>query len=175
MYFFAIQVMTTREDSFIQLFSKTMPELPIYNIKKKIHSRKLGKQIEQISCVFPGYLFFQQADPAPSPSVVSAIRRTKYFMRVLPGTDRIQPLGTRDMEIVHHLLSFGREIGTSLVTFDENNRIKVLKGPLMGLEGQIVKVNRRKKRAKVRLEMNDSPILFDLGFELLESLEAKAP
>jgi len=39
---------------------------------------------------------------------------------------------------------------------------------------QIVKVNKRKKRAKVRLEMNDSPILFDLGFELLESLDKKA-
>lgn len=174
MYFFAIQVMTSYEDVFIQFFSKTMPELPIYNIKKKINSRKLGKKIEQITCVFPGYLFFQQPDPAPSPAVIAAIRRTKYFMRVLPATNRIQPLGTRDMEIVHHLLSFGKEIGTSLVTFDENNRIKVLKGPLMGLEGQIVKVNKRKKRAKVRLEMNDSPILFDLGFELLESLDKKA-
>lgn len=175
MYFFALQVMTTREDLFIQLFSKTMPELAVYSVKKKIHTRKLGKHVEQISCVFPGYLFFMQDDPLPSPTVISAMRRTRYFMRFLPGTDRIAPLSERDEELIRHLLSFGKEIGTSLVMFDENNRIKVLKGPLMGMEGRIVKVNRRKKRAKIRLDMNDSPILFDLGFELLESVPAKTP
>jgi transcription termination/antitermination protein NusG len=46
---------------------------------------------------------------------------------------------------------------------------------LMGLEGCIIKVNRRKRRAKIRLDMNDSPILFDLGFEILEKLQEKNP
>jgi len=45
----------------------------------------------------------------------------------------------------------------------------------MGLEGCIVKVNKRKRRAKIRLDMNDSPILFDLSFEILESLKEPSP
>jgi transcriptional antiterminator NusG len=68
-------------------------------------------------------------------------------------------------------VAFGGEIGSSLVAFDENNRITVIQGPMMGMEGRIIKVDRRKKRAKVRLEMNDSPISFDLSFEVLESIK----
>ena len=92
-------------------------------------------------------------------------------MRILPATESIKPLNDRDAEIIRHLLSFGKEIGPSLVTFDENKRIKVIRGPMMGMEGLIIKVDMRKKRAKVRLEMNDSPITFDLGFDILESIK----
>ena len=171
MNFFAIQILSGREDAYIALFSKSRPDLSIYSIKKKIRSKKMGKPITKISCVFPGYLFFQTEGEKPSPEIISAIKRTKHFMRILPATDNIKPLGERDAEIIRQLLSFGREIGPSLVMFDENKRIKVIRGPMMGMEGRIIKVDRRKKRAKVRLDMNDSPISFDLGFEILESIK----
>ncbi|HWP69240.1 MAG TPA: transcription termination/antitermination NusG family protein [Rectinemataceae bacterium] len=174
MSFFAIQVMSGREDAFIELFQKALPDQVVYNIKKKMPTRRMGKPISQVSCIFPGYLFFQSPDDKPSPYLVTQLRRTRHFMRILPATDNIKPLGERDAEIIRQLLSFGREIGPSLVMFDEKKRIKVIKGPLMGLEGHIVKVNRRKRRAKIRLDMNDSPILFDLSFEILESVQENA-
>ena len=174
MNFFAMQVMSGREDAFIELLKKTSPDLAIYNIKKKMPTRKMGKAISLVSSIFPGYLFFQFPAEKPSPQLISNLRRTRHFMRILPATDSIKPLGDRDAEIIRQLLSFGREIGPSLVVFDEKKRIKVIHGPLMGLEGCIVKVNRRKRRAKIRLDMNDSPILFDLGFEILESLQERA-
>ncbi len=171
MSFFAIQVVTGREDIYIELFSKQRPDQPLYSVKKKIRSRKRGKPTIVTTCLFPGYLFFQYEGERPTPELVSDIRRTKYFIRILPGTDKIKPLGERDTAIIRQLLSFGKEIGSSLVSFDENNRIKVIQGPMMGMEGMIIKVDRRKKRAKVRLEMNDSPISFDLSFEVLETVK----
>jgi transcription termination/antitermination protein NusG len=173
MNFFAVQVMSGREDVFVELFSKTRPDINIYNIKKKVNTRKAGKPITQISCVFPGYLFFLYPEELPSPSVVYAIRRTKHFIRVLPSTRAIKALGKRDTEILHHLVSFGKEIEPSIVVFDDDKRIRVIQGPLLGFEGRIVKVNRRKKRAKIRLDMDNSPLLFDLSFEVLETLPEK--
>ena len=175
MNFFAMQVMSGREDAFIELLKKTLPDQAIYNIKKKMPTRKMGKAINQVSCIFPGYLFFQFPEERLSAQLVSILRKTRHFMRILPANDNIKPLDDRDAEIIRQLLSFGREIGPSLVTFDEKKRIKVIKGPLMGLEGCIVKVNKRKRRAKIRLDMNDSPILFDLSFEILESLKEPSP
>ena len=171
MNFFAIQVLTGHEDMFIQFFSKTRPETSVHHIKKQMKSRKLGKPVTLVNSLFPGYLFFQYDGDRPSPELVRAIRRTKYFLRILPSTDKIKPLSERDAEILRKLLAFGGEIGPSLVTFDENNLIKVIRGPMMGLEGRIIKVDRRKKRAKVQLDMNDSPITFDLSFELLETVK----
>lgn len=173
MSFFALQVMSGREDAYIELFSKSRPDQILYNVKKKIRTRKKGKQVMHMTCLFPGYIFFQAEGEKPSAEIVSALKHTRHFMRLLPATDNIKALRERDMEIIRHLISFGREIGPSLVTFDENNRIKVIQGPLMGLEGNIIKVDRRKRRAKIQLEMNDSPITFDLGFDLLEAVKDK--
>ena len=54
-----------------------------------------------------------------------------------------------------------------------NDRVKIINGPLLGLQGKVLKVNIEKRRCKVSLELNDSPILFDLGFEILEVVNDK--
>jgi transcription antitermination factor NusG len=41
------------------------------------------------------------------------------------------------------------------------------------MEGKIIKVDRRKRRAKIQLEMNDSPMTFDLAFEVIEAIKDK--
>lgn len=173
MRFFAVQVVSGREDSFIELFSKSRPDLIFHNIKKKMKIRRYGKLVHQVSCVFPGYLFFQYPDDKLSPGVVMALKHSKYFVRILPATDKIIPLSERDAEIIRQFVSFGKEIGPSLVTFDEKNRIRVIKGALFGLEGFIVRVDKRKRRVKVKMDLSDSPILFDLGFDILETIGEK--
>lgn len=171
MKFFAIQVMTGCEDFYIELFSKTREDHPLYSIKKKMPSRRKGKTIVLTNSLFPGYIFFQYPGERPSPELISSLRRIRTFTRFLPASDNIKPLNEHDAEIIRHLLSFGKELGPSLVMFDENNRIKVIKGPLLGMEGKIIKVDRRKRRAKIRLEMNDSPMTFDLAFDVMETIK----
>jgi transcriptional antiterminator NusG len=174
MYFFAMQIMTGQEDAFIDLYDKTYGSVRLHAIKKTILSRKKGKVVNVTSMIFPGYLFFQCDQDPPPAFLIQGLKRTRNFVRILPATSSIKPLSERDSTIIRHLISYGQTIGTSLVTFDDNNRIKVIKGPLAGLEGMIVKVDRRKRRAKVRLDLNNSPITFDLGFEsLLASPEEK--
>lgn len=177
MSIFAIQVRSGREDAYVELFSKTRPEqsipnIPsIHNIKKKMQTRRKGKAISLMSCLFPGYLFFQTSEAAPSPALIVSMRQTKYFMRFLPATENIQPLGEKDAQIIRKFISFGKEIGPSLVVFDENKRIRVIEGPIMGLEGRIVKVDRRKRIAKICLDINDSPLFFNLSFDVLETVK----
>ena len=57
------------------------------------------------------------------------------------------------------------------MVFDEHNRIRVISGPLKGLEGQIVKVDRRKGRARVKLELYEDSFMIDFGFDSLEKAE----
>ena len=74
---------------------------------------------------------------------------------------------------MHFSASFGEVLDKSKVQFDENKRIRVVHGALKGLEGKIVKVDRRKQRAKVSLSLYDSAFLIDFGFDLLESVHEK--
>jgi transcriptional antiterminator NusG len=64
---------------------------------------------------------------------------------------------------------FGQVIDKSVVYFDTGKRIRVVSGPLKELEGKIVKVDRRKGRAKVKLDMFENEFLIDFGFEALEN------
>jgi len=43
----------------------------------------------------------------------------------------------------------------------------IVDGPLMGLEGRIIKVDKRKKRAKVKLNLYDDSFAIDLAFEVM--------
>jgi len=53
------------------------------------------------------------------------------------------------------------------------NRIVVLHGPLSGLEGRIIKVDQRKKRAKIALDLCSDSFTIDLAFEVIEKAKAK--
>ena len=72
------------------------------------------------------------------------------------------------MTLLGHFLSFGEVAGQSVVTFDEKRRIRVISGPLLGLDGQIVKVDHRKRRARVRLSLYEESFEIDFEFEALE-------
>lgn len=67
--------------------------------------------------------------------------------------------------IIQHFLGLGPKIEASMIHFDENERIVVDEGPLKGLEGSIIKMDRRKQRAKIQLDFHGSTYTLDLGFE----------
>jgi transcriptional antiterminator NusG len=60
------------------------------------------------------------------------------------------------------------------VRFNENDRIEVIDGPLAGMEGRIVRVDRRKGRARVKLDLYDDSFAIDLGIELVTPAGAAA-
>lgn len=60
---------------------------------------------------------------------------------------------------------FGPKIGATMVHFDGNERIVVDDGPLKGLKGSFIKVDRLKQRAKIQLDFRGSTYTLDLGFE----------
>lgn len=55
----------------------------------------------------------------------------------------------------------------SKVYFNEEDRIVVSEGPLKGLEGRIIKVDKRKGRAKIKLDFYDNSFAIDLAFEII--------
>jgi len=70
--------------------------------------------------------------------------------------------------LLQHFLRFGQIADTSVVTFNENDRICVKSGPLQGLEGFVVKVDKRKQRAKISLDFANENFVIDLAFNILE-------
>ena len=175
MDYYVVQVSTGKEKNFIEdaEFKNKFDELS-YSIvfpQRILKIRKAGKVTEKQLPVFAGYLFI--GTDKISKDLYQHLKRCKGFYRFLPNNQEPRFLEGRDLEILNQFISFGGLAKISQVVFDENDRIKVIEGPLSGLEGYIVRVNKRKGRATVCLDMCQTAFSIDLGFETLDKEEKK--
>ena len=173
MQYYAIQVRTNSEDDYRQRFMQKRSDGKLFVPKRMLTIRRMGKILRQSAPVFPGYVFVESENLLADLDIYWILRRTPGFIRFLNDNTAPTPLNARERYLLRHFMSFGEYADTSKVTFDENDRIVVLEGPLKGLEGKIVRVNRRKGRAKVSLDMCETGFLIDLGFEAVERAEVK--
>ncbi|NLM01351.1 MAG: antiterminator LoaP [Treponema sp.] len=169
MKYFALQVKTNQEEAFINKVSQK--SINIFNEvrfifpKRQLTIRKNGKTKKELKSIFPGYLFIETN--FLSTELYNIIKSTPNFYRFLPNNSNILPMHGKDLIILQHFLTFGDVIESSKITFDDNDRIVIKEGPLKGLEGNIIKVDRRKKRAKVKLDFANDNFILDLAFEVM--------
>lgn len=169
--FYVLQVMTGEEPRFLELARGSIERQHIADLRlwwprRKLTIRRRGRRKSALAPLFPGYVIVEAQEI--DREVFGVLRGCNGFVRFLKDNRNIQPLADRDLDLVRHFLSFGEVVEKSKVTFDVNNRIVVEQGPLKGLEGRIVKVDKRKGRAKVQLDLYDDSFLIDLGFDQIE-------
>ena len=168
--YYALQVKTRGEEKFIRLFRAQHPEItaPLHFPQRCLDVRRGGKVTESRFPVFPGYVFLELDEDEDILDFQWAFRRTAGFYRFLPSNQDIAPLQNRDLELVLHFIkNVGALAGKSKVYFDDNSRMAVISGPLSGLEGKIVKADKRKGRAKIKLDLYGDSFFIDLAFEVL--------
>ena len=171
MNYYALQVKTRGEEKFMRLFRAQNPELDLtlHFPQRSLDLRRGGKIVPSRLAIFPGYLFLELPEEENISRYQWAFRRTEGFYRFLKSNQNIVPLQTRDLELVLHFIKIvGPLAGKSKVYFDENSRIVVISGPLFGLEGRIVKADKRKGRAKIKLDLYGDSFPIDLAFEVME-------
>lgn len=168
MQYFIIQVASGKEQTFIDNVQKFAPQLAgkhnfIY-LTRELTIRRQGKLLTQVQPMFPSYIILQTVNGVDS-FTIAALKKVPEFYHFLNSNTDIVPLGEHDLQIIQHFLGLGPKIGSSLVRFDENDRIVVIEGPLRGFEGSIVKVDKRKQRAKICVDFGGTSHTMDLSFE----------
>ncbi len=172
MNFYVIQVITGSEENFIKNFkviaeNACQTEIPEFFFpQKKLIIRKSGLLSEKLYPLFPGYIFLKYNEI--DNNLLGMLKSSAGFCRFLPDNKKPESLKGKDLELILHFTSFGAVADISTAKFDENDRIQIVSGPLKGLEGCIIKVDRRKKRVKVKLDFYENSFLIDLGFEIIQ-------
>lgn len=169
MKYYCVMVKTREEEKFKRLLERRLSlagkdDLEVIFFKKKLPHKKSNKDYE--TPLFKSYVFI--ATNELDLGSIWIIKRTEYFLRFLNSNRDIKPLKGQDLEYVEKLLKFGKTQGLSKAYFDENMRIVITEGPLMGFSGKIYKVNRRQQRVTILLEMFHNTIKCDLGYELIK-------
>ena len=97
------------------------------------------------------------------------LRKVTGMTRLLGTGDEIIPLSQEEVEL---LLKLGKEeqlvaMSTGII---ENDQVRILTGPLQGMEGYIRKINRHKRKAWVSIEMFGRSVDMEVGLEIVKKV-----
>lgn len=114
--------------------------------------------------IFPGYVFVMVPPPL-NPADYYAIRRTCGVLRVL-GIPRPMPLLEEEVTLILQMTMEGDPLGISDV-FMIGGQVMVIEGPLKGLEGSVVKIFTRRRRARVKITLMGEPRTVELAINVI--------
>lgn len=166
MKWYVVQVMTGKEEDIKEcILSKGIKALVPC---KEMRERKNGKWHNLIRVIFPGYVFIMANE-------IDA--RVYYSIRAIPGIikflrDENGPIPIKEDEAnyILKLAQNGDPLGISEL-YTEGNKIVVTSGPLIGLEGKIIKIDARRFRAKVDISIMGEPRSIELPVNVIKKSE----
>ena len=155
---------TGYERALVREMSLKMNDMEFLVAQKKSRRRINRKMVEEIVIMFPGYVFFKTSGYFDT----SIICKWPSVLRILTNGEGRWELTGDDYKFATWLFSHDGIIGFSKAMM-VGDRLKILKGPLQGHEGQIIKVNRRFQNCLVMLEFEGRQFKIWLGYELLDN------
>ena len=104
-----------------------------------------------MEALFPGYVFMETEKLERA--TIEALKKVNGFYHFLADNSAPQKLQGSDLTYYSTFRSNGEVMGISRARFDENQRIKIVEGPLLGFEGKIIRVNKRCQRVTVEIDI----------------------
>ncbi len=149
---YCIMVKTGSEEKFKDAAAQKLAQCgdgsKFYFFKKPMQARSGSTFIEPL---FPGYIFMETEKLERT--TIEALKGINGFYHFLFDNAKPQKLNGNDLTYYSSFRSISEVLGISRARFDENQRIKIVEGPLTGFEGKIIRVNRRCKRVTVEIEL----------------------
>lgn len=141
---------------------------PVRQVKKKFH----GEWKDKHEKLLPGYVFINSENAEELYLALKSIPMLTKFM----GWNRecVTALNEHETEWLEAIVSVGRagmitgEVPVSQVEVDENDKIKILSGPLQNMEGMVKRINLHKRIAEVEIEFMGRKTVVHLGIEIIE-------
>jgi transcriptional antiterminator NusG len=162
---YAVFVKTGEENKVKQRLDYRFKGNPSVLVPKKIiKERKHGKWYRRIRNLFPGYIFIHGVLDANS---YKNLWQVPGLYKLL-CTDR-EPvrIPRNEIEVFSHLFDKDDMIQESDI-FMQGDKVVIVSGPLTALEGKILKVDKRKGRARVLISFLGEERVIDLGVNFIQ-------
>jgi len=163
-------VVWTETGTEAELKNKIENEIPkeLYRecrIPTKTEQQKWNGEIKEVTKhLFPGYIFVDTDDPE---GMHIKIRRIKYNSRVMKTGDDFTPISEAEQEIIDALTGEDGNVGISTGVL-ENGTLKVINGPLKGFEKYIVRIDRYKRKAWLKMCLFGEERRFNVSLSVIE-------
>ena len=169
---YVIQVINGREDVMRERIERMVPEgamqelfYPQYQTEIKVH----GEWVKTTKPLFPGYLICDTADPR---TVQQYLLRMDDFARVLAQDGQFVPLAKEEVQLIGGFTHRGDRVVPMSEALKDGDHVVVTAGPLLGHEGLIKTINRRKSTAYLELDLCGRRVTTRVGLAVLRPSSA---
>jgi transcriptional antiterminator NusG len=132
--------------------------------KRRLTERKQGKVQCVLKKMFPGYVLVKTE---MNNKIYHSFECIPDFIRVLGSGEYYTTIPDREMDFTLRLLGEKDVVDNSKV-YLVNLGVVVKSGPLLGMEGLIKSVDKRKNRAKILVPFMGVEKEIDVGIEMIE-------
>jgi transcription termination/antitermination protein NusG len=143
-------------------FAAFLPEMPT-------RSRRNGKSHFVQMPMFPGYLFLRHAMEKAS---YVEILKARGIVRILEGGwNRLTPIAEEEVSAIQQLIAAGVPVFPH-VYFREGDRVKVVEGPLAGVEGIFLRDKPHKGRLVVSVNLLQTAVAVEVDCAYVEPVSS---
>ena len=171
--YFCLHVLTGKEievkTSIEKLLKDSEFEFEVWFPSKENRERRQGKEYTVSKPLFPGYLFIFWDGEQELDFPQLDIRRTTNVIRFLSYDDGTLSLKGKDLEFAKWIHMHRGNIKRSKVVFKEGQRVHICEGPLLGFDGNVVKVDKHHKRITLSFELGGNATLVNFSVDFLNS------
>ena len=150
----------------IRLEYRLHDKLFFYVPKRKLRERKGGVWHDKCHTLFPGYVLI---NGIIQPDNLSCFKNIPNLWKILSNNGQPLTILPSEIKFINSLMADGEEIGPSSL-FYEGGQIKIIDGPLKGFEGRILKIDRRKGRAKVKMSFLGEERVIELSVNVIANV-----
>lgn len=173
--YYVIQVKTGKEQQAIEDILKNKPDdasFDVFSPYRKSFRKYKGVMREVVERCFPGYIFVETNDVK---RLFKQLYFTPGFQRLLgreAETENFVPLDKDESRMIDILYSVNNNRITEISNIEvkEGEMIRVLDGPLVGLETQIKKVNLHKRTVLVEFMMCGRLVTAPIGINIITNI-----
>ena len=124
--------------------------------------RYKGEWHKETRPLYSGYIFMVTPDPS---DLEKALTKVPGYHRLLKADDVILTINPEEKAFIRRIAGRDNTVDIS-VGYKEGDKIKVISGPMMGLEGDIVHVDRHKRLVTINTTLFGRTVKTTLGLEL---------
>jgi len=174
--YYVIQVKTGKEQKAIEDILKNKPNddphFDVFAPYRKVNKKYHGEWKEVVERCFPGYIFVNTNNVK---ELFKQLYFTPGFTRLLGregDTDNFVPLDEDESRMIDILYNKNTDHITEISNIEvhEGEKIRVLDGPLAGLETQIKKVNLHKRTVIVEFTLCKRLVEVSVGINIITNI-----
>lgn len=141
--------------------------------RKLLNLRKKGKWITLAEILMPGYVFLDYCFGSGklSDHDYIKVKLQNHVIRFL-GTGYPEPLSDDEEHVIRWLANEGKPLEASGIEIGA--KVRVICGPLVGREGEIVDINPRQRRCKIKVTTLDVTHEISLSIDIIREEQAQA-